>query len=156
MAVLVAGVLISSSIVSGCTVAVGGVAGVGIDAQGGLVGYIQMCEHHIDEASFYDTGGSHATAQGSWSFVVPVTDFVKWSLTGVSDAVRIKQPFVPPTDGHEYALDGWTTDDSWSARVVQFSLSDLAGLQPGDVLYMKGGQLLRTTEDGFRHQACAK
>jgi hypothetical protein len=155
-ALLVAGILASSSIVSGCTVAVTGIAGVGIDAKGSLVGYIQMCREHINQATFYDIAGSHAAGQGAWSFVAPVTGFAKWSLVDTGDGWSTTQAFVPPTDGHEYALNGWTTDDSYSARAVEFRLTDLAGLQPGDVLYTKGGQLQRTTEDGFRHQACTK
>jgi hypothetical protein len=40
-------------VLSGCSVEVAGVTGVGLDANGDLVGFIQMCDHHIDGATLY-------------------------------------------------------------------------------------------------------
>jgi hypothetical protein len=153
---LLAGLLTTSAMLSGCTVEIDGVAAVGVDAQGDLIGYIQMCGHHVDGATFYDTGGFNGKTKGSWSSVAPVTDFAKWSLADPTDGCTATERFVPPTDGHEYALYGWTTDNSWSARQVTFRPSDIAGLRPGDVLYSRGDKLVRTTEDGFRHEACVE
>ena len=153
---LLAGGVAALAILAGCTVEIGGVTGVGVDARGQLIGYIQMCGHHVDGATFYDTGGFNGKTKGSWSSAAPVTDFSKWSLADPIDGWTTSGSYVPPSGDHEYSLYGWTTDNSWSAEHVTFHLSDLAGLEPDEVLYAQAGKLVRRTEDEFRHKACAQ
>lgn len=38
---------------SGCTVPVVGTTGIGVDASGRLVGYLSICEQHIDGVTLY-------------------------------------------------------------------------------------------------------
>ena len=144
------------AILAGCSPETHVVTGVGVDARGGLIGYIQMCGHHVDGATFYDTGGFNGKTKGSWASTAPVTDFARWSLESPTDGWTTSGSYVPPSGDHEYSLYGWTTDNSASAEHVTFHLSDVSGLAPGEVLYTQAGKLVRRTEEEFQNNACAQ
>lgn len=137
---------------AGCSVESTGVTGVGVDASGDLVGFVQMCSDRIDGATLYERDGE---TLGEWSAPSPVTDFGSWSLAepgGWSPA----QAYVRPEPGKEYSVYGWTEDDTTSSQHVTFRLSDLDGLRPGEVLFGdRGVGFNRMTEAEFRRQACA-
>jgi len=121
---------------TGCTVESGAVAGVGVDADGNSVGYLQVCvgDAHIDGATVYTDGANDNL--GSWQSSTPVDDFTSWSMTEPDGGWRTLTPLATLKD-KQYALYGWTKDDTWSAVDVTFRADDLARLEPGQVLYSK-------------------
>ncbi len=131
---------------SGCSVEVAGVTGVGLDANGDLVGFIQMCDHHVDGATLYRSDDDEL---GRWQADEPVTDFVSWSLSDPGRGWTAERRYSTPSGTDEYSLYGWTADNSWSTEHVTFRLSDLDGMQPGEVMYWNG-ELTVATESAFR------
>ncbi len=95
-----------------------------------------------------------------WSAIEPVSDFASWSLANPSPEWREEQPLAALKRNTRYTLYGWTEDSSWSAEAVEFSLADLARLEPGQILYWggdpdgpRGGNVVATQEQ-FREDAC--
>ncbi|MDF8263570.1 hypothetical protein [Luteipulveratus flavus] len=131
---------------SSCTVPPAGLAGVGVDAHGGLVGYLAVCHDHIDGAQLYDEVESEHQAdamtavdrsvKGSWTAPAPVRDFAAWSLTTPSAGWRADQPMVRLLPGRRYGFFGGTKDNSWSAEHIFFSTADLKRVKPRQVLYV--------------------
>jgi hypothetical protein len=148
--VALVGGVIAAATISGCSVEVAGVAGVGLDPHGELIGYIQMCDHHIDGATLYRTDDDQL---GMWQADEPVIDFASWSLSEPGRGWSAERRYSAPMGGDEYSLYGWTTDNSWSAGHVTFRLRDLDGMQPGEVLHWDG-ELTVATESEFRANAC--
>jgi hypothetical protein len=68
-----------SFLLAGCTVPVVGLAGIGVDAKGAPVGYLQVCQDHLDGATVYTDGKEDD--QGSWKASPAVSGFARWSLT---------------------------------------------------------------------------
>ena len=66
LAVVVAGA--AALLTAGCTVPSGAVVGIGVDAHGNPVGYLQVCQEHIDGATIYI---DDAHTFGSWSTSPP-------------------------------------------------------------------------------------
>lgn len=128
---------------AGCTVATGGLAGVGIDRDGNLVGYIHVCHDHIDGATlYYDNGSTSSAAStadaGSWKASTPITATATWSLTQPGHGWTVLMPLQNLTKKREYTLYGWTNDNSWSAGSVTFTTTDVARLRPGQILHFSG------------------
>jgi hypothetical protein len=122
-------------VTSACSVPAAAVAGVGVDELGRLVGYLRVCHDRIDGATIYHNDRDDL---GSWTASKPVTHFAKWSLANppsdweAAPALGELQPRI------EYTLYGWTTDNSWSANSVSFTLAELAAVEPGQVVYWAG------------------
>ena len=130
---------------SGCSVEVAGVTGVGLDANGDLVGFIQMCDHHVvgqrsTEAMTTSSAGGKRTSESPTS---------SWSLSDPGRGRTAERRYSTPSGTERYSLYGWTADNSWSTEHVTFRLSDLDGMQPGEVMYWNG-ELTVATESAFR------
>ena len=148
---------------TGCTVPMGAVTGVGVNAAGGVVGYLQVCEDHIDGATLYSDSeheGDDENKRGSWSAPRPVTKSATWTLSEpVPWATDL--PLAHLDSDVQYGLYGWAEDNSSSAGPVVFSLEDLASLKPGQVLYRGYGpsgygtaRNVVATEADFKRAAC--
>lgn len=147
-----AGMGATVALLSGCTVPVVGMAGVGLDANGEVVGYLSVCEDHIDGATLYldFSDPERSVDAGTWEAPAPVTRSARWSID------RGLQP------GREYTLYGWTNDNSAATTSVTFTLEELQDLEPGRVLYYSGhsdgrtgrGDNASATESDFVDVAC--
>lgn len=131
-------------LLSSCTVPVVALAGIGVDADGNLLGYLRVCDESIEGATlYYDTSSGRATAStsvevGSWEAQPPVSATAEWSLGAPSGRWTASTPVKPLKPGREYTLYGWTTDNTVSASGVAFTLADVADLRPGQVLHWSG------------------
>lgn len=143
----------------GCGVPGVGLAGIGVDADGAPVGYLQACRNHLDGATLY---ASEDDDQGSWKASPTVTGFARWSLTDPGEGWTAKTPLGQLQPGVKYHLYGWTSDSTSSADSTTFTTEDLAALKPGQVLYWSGKSNTQGTEDlyivssegEFRFNAC--
>jgi hypothetical protein len=148
-------VVVLSPLMMSCdTVGSAGLAGVGVDDQGHLVGYLQMCEHQVDGATLYRTNGQRHL--GEWQATPPVIGFATWSMEAPSGGWTEMQTYAPPTGNDEYSLYGWTKDNTWGASSITFHLTDLADVRPNEILYQSHrlGQLTRASKAQFQHDAC--
>jgi hypothetical protein len=125
---------------TGCTVPAVGLTGVGLASDGGIVGYLAVCEEHIDGVTLYidDQSGLSGQDAGRWSSRVPITASANWSLSGTSQDWITELALQNLRPDQPYALYGWTRDDSSSTASVSFTLRDLQGLKPGQVLFIGG------------------
>lgn len=147
-------------LLAGCTVPVVGLAGIGVDATGAPVGYLQVCQDHLDGATVYTDGTDDD--QGSWRASPAVTGFSRWSLTDPGEGWTTKTTLGQLKSGVKYNLYGRTEDASSSATNATFTKEDLARLKPGQVLYWSGKTNADGTDDlpavssesEFRTNAC--
>lgn len=128
---------------AGCTVPAAALAGVGVDREGSLVGYIHVCHDRIDGATlYYDTGSTEVTAStvdaGAWEASTPVFGTAIWSLSEPGNGWTVLSPLHDLTPKREYTLYGWTNDNTWSAGRVTFTVAELARLKPGQILHWSG------------------
>ncbi|WP_306327030.1 hypothetical protein [Streptomyces venezuelae] len=156
-ALAVAALATGVAALSGCVVPPAGLAGVTVAADGSPVGVIMMCHDHIDGATLYpdhdDATGSPET-EWLWDHDSPVTGFTSWSLASPADGWTTETPLGRLVPGQEYALYGWTEDNSWSAAHVYFTTADLKALVPGQVRYNNGDEVRIVSTDEFREKAC--
>ena len=151
-------VTVLSFLLAGCTVPIVGLAGIGVDNKGAPIGYLQVCQDHLDGATVYTDGKDDD--QGSWKASPAVTGFARWSLTDPGEGWTTKTTLGQLKPGVKYNLYGRTEDASSSAADVTFTKEDLARLKPGQVLYGKinadGTELLPavSSESEFRTNAC--
>jgi hypothetical protein len=149
---VIGGLAVAAFSVASCEPAETGVTGIGVDAKGGLVGYVQVCGGRLDGATLYETDGA---TLGEWKAPAPVKGFARWPL-GTGDAWTSTQRYKEPAAGNEYNLYGWTSDNSSSSAHVTFRLRDLRGVTPGVVVYGDASNgFKRVTESQFRRKACA-
>lgn len=149
-----------SFLLAGCTVPVVGLAGIGVDGRGAPVGYLQVCQDHLDGATVYTDGKDDD--QGSWKTSPAVTDFARWSLTDPGEGWTVETAIGQLKPGVNYILYGGTKDNSSSAAGVMFTKEDLVDLKPGQVLYPSGKANAAGPEDystvgsesEFRTNAC--
>ncbi|HEY0166116.1 MAG TPA: hypothetical protein VGB75_03645 [Jatrophihabitans sp.] len=151
--------LVATSLTSGCTVPSYGVAGVGVDADGRIVGHLRLCSHYVDGASLYHDSGADAQDLGSWTPPQRVTDFTSWTLANPPDGWKTDPPLARLRPATEYTLYGWTSDDSSSAVGVTFTLEQLAKLRPGQVMHWSGsdsqGEAIKVESvEEFRLSVC--
>jgi hypothetical protein len=122
---------------AGCGVPAGGAVGVGVDAQGRPVAYIQMCLGHIDGATLYRSDDDPAKEQtlGRWEVSPAVDGFSQFDLAAPANGWRAAQQLVKGDPATEYTIYGWSKDNSFSAMHLDFSQNSLADLKPGEVRY---------------------
>jgi hypothetical protein len=157
---------LACTLLAGCTVPVAGGAGIGRDAQGRLVGYLQVCHHRIDGATLYfdeqtSTGDANprSVSVGEWTAVRPVRAFVKWPLAAPDSDWQSDMPLAALRPGKRYTLYGWTKDNSWSAGDVTFTPDEVSKLKPGQIMYwagQAGSDRNAVTDDAaqFRRAVC--
>jgi hypothetical protein len=134
-----------------------GVTGVGVDAHGGLIGYVAVCRDHIGGASLYEFAGpklDELVPLGAWASPRPVRDVAKWALSEHSEWSSTAR-FQPPAGTAEFDLSGSAHDHASDTSALIFDLSDLTGVKPGHVLY-KLDSAKTVGEASFRAQACAE
>jgi hypothetical protein len=118
-----------------------GKAGVGVDAQGRLIGYLAVCDQHIDGATLsFEQASANATdvtevTAGKWASDQPVSVLAGWSLEGTTDGWTTISALMPLEANRTYSLHGWTRDNSGSALNVTFTPAQLQGLKPGEVYF---------------------
>ncbi|TFV78489.1 hypothetical protein E4P39_04680 [Blastococcus sp. CT_GayMR19] len=132
---LIVATLIAPMLTSACSVPGAAVAGVGVDKLGRLVGYLRVCHDSIHGATIYHDENDDL---GSWTASDPVTQFAKWSLADPPSDWEAAPPLGELQPGIDYTLYGWTSDNSWSANSVTFTLAELATVEPGRVVYWAG------------------
>jgi hypothetical protein len=153
-------VTVLSFALGGCSVLPVGLAGIGVDASGAPIGYLQVCRKHVDGATLY-IDDDHVI--GSWQASPTVTDFARWSLTDPGEGWKTETPLGQLQPGVKYEFYGWTSDNTASAAHTSFMAEDLSGLKPGQVRYWSGKEntqgtedlLMTSSEDEFRSNACA-
>lgn len=122
-------------VTTGCTVEARAIAGVGVGADGGPVGFLQVCSDHIDAATVYQTDKDHL---GTWTVTPAATGFATWPLASGGNGWAVTEPFANLKAGQTYHLYGWTKDNTSSAVAVDFTVADLAAMKPGQVRYPAG------------------
>ena len=126
-------------LLSSCTVPVAGLAGIGVDAEGNLVGYLRVCHGRLDGATLYhddpERGEFSASIDvGSWRVQPGVDRASEWSLTDPSGGWSASKSLEPPLSrGHLYTLYGWTLDNTLSAGGVSFTLDDVTEIVRGEI-----------------------
>ena len=136
--------VVGAALLSGCTVPVAALAGIGVDADGNLIGYVRVCDESIDGATlYYDVSSQGATVAtsvevGRWEAQPPVEGNSEWSPSDPDGGWTSSTPVEPLEPSREYTLYGWTKDNTVSASGVTFTLADVAVLQPGQVLHWSG------------------
>ncbi|MDN5797111.1 MAG: hypothetical protein L0H79_15325 [Intrasporangium sp.] len=136
--------VVGAALLSSCTVPVAALAGIGVDVDGNLVGYVRVCDESIDGTTlYYDVSSRGATVPtsvevGRWEAQPPVEATAEWSLNAPEGGWTSSKPVEPLEPGREYTLYGWTKDNTVSASGVTFTLADVAALKPGQVLHWSG------------------
>jgi hypothetical protein len=145
-----------SFLLGGCTVPVGGLAGIGVDDEGAPVGYLLVCQDHLDGVTVYMDSG--AEDQDKWKASPTVTGFARWSMTDPVEGWTATKTLGQLKAGVKYNVYGWTDDASSSSTEVTFTKEDLARLKPGQVLYWSGNatedRQTVSSEGEFRANAC--
>lgn len=144
-----------------------GKAGIGVDPQGGLVGYLAVCDQHVDGATLYFRDASASTSEatevtvGKWASDQPVTSRAEWSLTDTSVGWTTTTALKPLEADGTYRLYGWTRDNSGSAMDVAFTPAEVQDLKPGQVYFFDHYDLDRKEDiyvtrspSEFRKAAC--
>lgn len=147
--------------VAGCSVRVGAIAGVSVDASGRPVGVVAVCEGWIDAIVVYsDEGQAESSTLGQVDADRPVRRYATVSLTNFSAGWTVRQPLRTLQPGTEYTLYGGTRSNKWSARHISFSSTDLQATSPGVVLYDRfdrpgsDGKRVRVTAKELERTAC--
>ncbi|MFD8010930.1 hypothetical protein [Streptomyces sp. NPDC058955] len=149
-------------LLTGCSPAPAGLAGVSVAEDGTPLGVILMCHDHVDGATLHPDDASKAESReitGDWRHDGPVTGFTTWPLMHTAGAPEAEE-WTPEMEtallekGRTYQLAGWTDDDTWKASPVRFTPEDLAHLKPGQVRYTLDDEIRTTTLDDFRDGAC--
>lgn len=159
-------ILCAIAALSGCTVPVVGLAGVSVDQEGRPVGYLAVCEDHIDGATLYYDEPAAASDEhrsvdvGSWVADPEVTGTSIWSLAEPRSGWRPTLALGRLEPGRSYTLSGWTHDNSSSTGSVTFTEAQLRGMTPGQVRYLSGHdgeaeQDIYTTGSAAEFQASA-
>ena len=129
---------------SGCTVPVVGSAGIGVDKEGRPVGYLAVCDEHIDGATLHYEDTAAASAEdravdaGTWTANSPISSFAAWSLNGPHAGWTATLELAELQADREYTLYGWTHDNSSSTGSVTVTGARLREMTPGQVLYQSG------------------
>lgn len=149
---LVIAVGVTGSLLSACTVESGAVAGVGVDAEGRPVGYVQLCRGTIDSMTLWAGTGDNVTAE--WTAKAPIGSggFTAFSFTDPGPDWSAGSPTYSSLDpAKSYTLqgNGGDHDAEWSTQYVDFTTKTLASLRPGQVRYWVGTND-SSTKDSFK------
>jgi hypothetical protein len=143
---------------TGCTVPDGGATGIGVDAQGDPVIYIQMCKGHIDGATLYHSDDDPAKEQtlGQWDVSPAVDGFTQFSLTAPTNGWRATQQLAPRDPATEYTIYGGSNDNTFASTHLTFTQNSLADLKPGEVRYPDYGhdRLKTASIPDFQKETC--
>lgn len=146
---------------SGCTVPVAGVTGIAVTEDGEPLGVMLVCHDRIDGATLYadaaeDSEEADPDHLGRWTRGKPAKGFTMWRLDSGGRGWHTDKPLAALEPRRTYSLYGWTRDNSVSAESVDFTLEQLARLEPGQVRYWNGdhGGYATVALDVFRSQAC--
>ena len=113
-----------------------GQVGIGVDAQGRPVGFVQVCTGHVDTARLYaEPEADIDNWLGDWNVVPVVTNASSWSLERGGGGWTAPKPLGALTEGTVYSLHVGARDNSGTAGYVLFTLSDLKAMSPGQVRY---------------------
>ncbi|GAA3070064.1 hypothetical protein GCM10017562_41290 [Streptomyces roseofulvus] len=149
-------------LLTGCSPAPAGLAGVSVAEDGTPLGVILMCHDHVDGAVLQpDDAPESREITGDWRHDGPVTGFTTWPLMQTAGAPAAEEWTEERETGRlekgrGYRLAGWTDDDTWQASPVRFTPEDLAHLKPGQVRYTLDEEIRTTSLDTFRDTACAE
>lgn len=157
---LIALALGTALLTSGCSVYINGMTGIGVDEQGRLVGYLQVCGSRVTTATLWSADGQPV---GEWSPPSDITDYATWLLDGSSEgwSTDTEPPALVP--GAMYRLNAYKSniiDGDTRTVSVPFTMDDLKGLRPGQVLSIgtaldeEPRRTRVTTVDEFRDSAC--
>jgi hypothetical protein len=115
---------------AGCTVRQGAVVAIGADANGARIGVLLVCRGHIDGVTVYRGSKNYA----KWTAVGGAPAVSTWNLETGGDGWVVTQVPQLATDA-DYTIYGWTKNNAWSAGGLDFTVSQLNQLRPGEVLY---------------------
>ncbi|MFD3455666.1 hypothetical protein ACFWVC_26260 [Streptomyces sp. NPDC058691] len=141
------------STLSGCTVPVAGVTGIAVTDDGKPLGVMLVCHDRIDGATLY-SDEEEADYLGRWIRGKPAKGYTLWRLDTGGRGWTTDMPVAALEPRRTYSLYGWTRDNSWSTEHVDFTLEQLARLEPGQVRYWKDDGYATVTADVFRSEAC--
>jgi hypothetical protein len=151
-------------LLSGCTVESGAVAGVGVDAQGRPVGFVQVCQGQIDSMTLWRGEGDDAAAGWTAAAVVGPGGFSTFSFAEPGPDWKAGSPAftgIDPTMSYTLQGNGGKGGNEWSTQYVDFTTRTLRGLKPGEVRYWVGTNESSTkdyfkvsTVEEFKASAC--
>lgn len=144
--------LVLVATLAACSASPVGRAGVGLDDEGRLVGYLEVCSDHIDGVTI--TGPDDEDVVGRWQSSTPVTHSASWVMADPQDGWTTVDPMRELEPGVTYRVHGWTQDDTFEASGVEFTAEDLASIEPGQVLFLDDGYVSGGAPDVFRTYAC--
>ncbi|MFI0900952.1 hypothetical protein [Streptomyces sp. NPDC020983] len=127
-------------LLTGCGAPTAGAAGISVDASGRPVGYVAVCGSHIDGLTLYsEKADGHLSTINTWVPVHPIEPGVtSWPLNGILPGWGADWPTTTLVPRVTYVLYGWTTDNSWTAVHIDFTVADLKSLSPGRVSFFGG------------------
>lgn len=123
-----------SVLLTGCSPALGGRAGVGVDADGNPMAYAAVCEGSIDRISMFAEEGDNHVRLADGELSEPLTRAGHFSFVAPADGWKLTRPLGELSEETVYSIDGWSTDLEWSLEDASFTLS---ALKPGQVLYQE-------------------
>ncbi len=97
----------------------GAVVGIGVDASGNPVGYLQVRHDRIDGATIQV---DDARTFGSWENTPAATEFATWSSADPGGTWKAVDPLDTVKPRTTYNFYGWTNDNSSSAETVDFTV----------------------------------
>lgn len=113
-------------LLTGCTPPWTGISGVARTADGSLSGVVVMCKGTVEGLTMLFTDESDKTrVVGDWEYPEPVSD--EGEVAFPSDVLSRLD------EGTDYRVYSWSRDASATAWGPEFSVAELAALQPGEV-----------------------
>jgi hypothetical protein len=109
-------------VLTGCQVPDVGDLAFGRNEAGKPIAVVHMCEGAVDSVIVYN---SDADVEQTWDFDENVAGYGTLTLDGLDTDLD---------SGRSYSSFAGSSDDSASARGPRFRLTDLADLEPGEVL----------------------
>lgn len=116
-------------LLTGCSVPSTGIPGIARGEDGGLSAVVSMCDGHVDGVTIYfnpDEDSGESTTVGDWEYASPVTQ--------AGSVVLSPDPQSLMRQSVDYSVYSWSRDNTSSAYGMQFTLTDLTDLAPGEVL----------------------
>jgi len=143
---------------TGCSVAESGMMAITVDSEGGPVGVAVACHDELrvghlqrwvaqpqsparvsPDVSSSTTDGAQEIA--SWALPAATREIVAWSLAGSETVDGVRPLSAPPELGENDAYRLVGTSASGQAQRVQFTLTELRHVQPGQAIVLdRGGE----------------